>query len=231
MARLGRFFIPGTPLYVLQRGNDNREVFSTPGEYARFREWLHEGAAANGCAIHAYVLMPNHVCLLTTPRHERSLPKTMQSLGRRYVHHFNAAHGRSGTLWEGRYRATLIEAHAYLLDCMRFIEGEPVRMELAAHPAEYEWSSYRANALGDYDALVKAHELYTGLGATPSLRQQAYRHLFDRGLSEEFVALLHAATTGGWPLGSDQFKQDVARALGRRVAPLLRGRPPRHNAR
>jgi putative transposase len=113
---------------------------------------------------------------------------------------------------------------------MRYIESDPVRLKLVGDPGEYQWSSYRANALGDYDSLVKAHEIYAGLGATPLLRQQAYRRLFDRGLSEEFIMVLRAATNGAWPLGSDRFKQRISEALGRRVVPLSKGRPPRPDA-
>lgn len=227
MARLGRYFIPGLPLHVVQRGNDRRAIFFAPADYERYQEWLHAASAASGCAIHAYALLQNQVHLLVTPRNESSLPKTMQSLGRRYVRHVNAAYGRSGTLWEGRYHATLIEAEAHLFDCMRYIELAAVRAKLAAHPDEYRWSSYGSNALGNYDPLVKPHPLYVDLAKNPLQRQRAYRALYDRKLTEEFIAALRAATKGGWPLGSDRFKQKVALALGRRVVPLSKGRPPR----
>ena len=227
MARLGRYFVPGLPLHVLQRGNDRRAIFFGPPDYARYREWLHAASLNHGCAIHAYVFMPNYVRLLVTPRDEFSLPKTMQSLGRRYVRHVNSAYGRSGTLWEGRYHAALIDPEAYLFDCMRFIELNPVHAKLVGHPSEYEWSSFRANALGQYDPLVRTHSRYADLGINPSQRQRAYRALFDHNLTDEFVAALAAATNGGWPLGSDQFKREVAQAVGRRVMPLSKGRPPR----
>jgi putative transposase len=230
MARLGRYFIPGLPLHVVQRGNDRGAIFFASADYEHYREWLHAASAANGCAIHAYVLLSNQVHLLVTPRHESSLPKTMQSLGRRYVRHVNAAYGRSGTLWEGRYHATLIDPDAYLFDCMRYIELAPVRAKLAARPDEYRWSSYGSNALGNYDPLVKPHALYVDLAKKPLQRQRAYRALYDKKLTDEFIAALRGATNGGWPLGSDLFKQKVALALGRRVVPLSKGRPPRNDA-
>jgi len=230
MARLGRYFVPGQPLYLVQRGNDRRAIFFAPADYERYHEWLHAASTANGCAIHAYAFLQNQVHLLATPRDESSLPKTMQSLGRRYVRHVNVAYGRSGTLWEGRYHATLIEPEAYLFDCMRYIELAPVRAKLVAHAKEHRWSSYGSNALGKYDPLVKAHGLYADLAKTPPQRQRAYRALYDRDLSDEFMTALRAATKGGWPLGSDRFKQKVALALGRRVVPLSKGRPPRTGA-
>jgi putative transposase len=230
MARLGRYFVPGQPLHLVQRGNDRRAIFFAPADYERYHEWLHAASAANGCAIHAYALLPNQVHMLVTPRSESSLPKTMQSLGRRYVRHVNAAYGRSGTLWEGRYRATLIDPDACLFDCMRYIELSPVRTKLAAHPKEYRRSSYGSNALGTYDPLVKAHPLYVDLAKTPLQRQRAYRALYDEKLTEEFIAAVRAATNGGWPLGSDRFKQKIALALGRRVVPLSKGRPRRTGA-
>jgi putative transposase len=230
MARLGRYFIPGLPLHVVQRGNDRGAIFFASADYEHYREWLHAASAANGCTIHAYVLLSNQVHLLVTPRHESSLPKTMQSLGRRYVRHVNAAYGRSGTLWEGRYHATLIDPDAYLFDCMRYIELAPVRAKLAARPDEYRWSSYGSNALGNYDPLVKPHALYVDLAKKPLQRQRAYRALYDKKLTDEFIAALRGATNGGWPLGSDLFKQKVALALGRRVVPLSKGRPPRNDA-
>jgi putative transposase len=227
MARLGRYFVPGQPLHVIQRGNDHRSIFFAPDDYARYREWLHGASVMNGCAIHAYVLMPNHVHLLVTPRDEDSLPKTMQALGRRYVRHVNWVYGRSGTMWEGRYRAALIDAQNCLLACMRYIELNPVRAKLAAHPRDYQWSSYRAHALGEYDALVRDHELYLDLGPDGARRQSAYQTLFDEVLDEEFIAVLRTATNGGWAVGGDRFKQEIALALGRRVVPLPKGRPPR----
>ncbi len=225
MARLGRCFISGQPLHVIQRGNDRRNIFFAPDDYARYREWLQLAAVANGCTIHAYVLMPNHVHLLVTPQEEDSLPKTMQSLGRRYVRHVNWVYGRSGTMWEGRYRAAMIDPDTALLACMRYIELNPVRAKLAREPRDYQWSSYRSNAFGEHDALVTRHEQYCALGPDGPQRQAAYMALFDEALDEEFVATLRAATNGGWPFGGDRFKQQIAQSLGRRVEPLPRGRP------
>jgi putative transposase len=224
MARLVRSFLPDQALHVIQRGNNRQAVFFDAEDAAHYREWLVEAVSEYGCAVHAYVLMPNHVHLLLTPRAADSLPRAMQSLGRRYVRYVNARHGRSGTLWEGRYRAAPID-DAHLLPCCRYIELNPVRAEIVRQARQHRWSSYRANAEGAEDALLTAHAVQTQLGVTPEARCAAYRALFETPLDESFVAALRQATNGGWALGDAAFQQRIAAALGRRVTPLPRGRP------
>ncbi|MDE2229159.1 MAG: transposase [Alphaproteobacteria bacterium] len=230
MARLGRYFLPGQPLHVIQRGNNRDAIFFCDADYVRYRDWLAEAAGEYGCTIHAYALMTNHVHLLATPTRTDSLPRTMQSLGRRYVRHVNAAYRRTGTLWEGRYRAAPIDSDAYFLACCRYIELNPVRAGMVARPRDYPWSSWRAHALGADDALAREHPLYRALGRTAAERQQAYGALFRRPLDAAFVDELRAATNGGWALGSERFKRQIAEAMRRRVAPLPRGRPARERA-
>jgi putative transposase len=225
MARLGRYFLPDQPLHVIQRGNNREPTFFCDDDYIRYREWLGAAAADHGCSIHAYVLMTNHVHLLATPERADSIPRMMQSLGRRYVRHVNFTYRRTGTLWEGRYRAAPIDGEAYFLACCRYIELNPVRAGMVGHPREYSWSSYRANALGALDALVSIHPLYRALARTVAERRSAYRALFRSSLDVGFVDALRAATNGGWALGNERFKLQIARALKRRVAPLPRGRP------
>lgn len=225
MARLPRFFVPGVPLHIIQRGNNRQKLFSQITDYNVYLDWLKEAAHMHGCAIHAYVLMTNHVHLLVTPTHEESVPKTFQSLGRRYVQYFNAAYERTGTLWEGRYRATLIESEAYLLTCYRYIELNPVRAEMVRHPREYRWSSYSYHADGKSNSLLTPHSLYQRLGSNGTARQQAYRALFRQHLSGETLDIIREATNKAWLLGSDKFKDRLAKKLDRRVAPLPRGRP------
>ena len=170
---------------------------------------------------------------LVTPETAESLPGAMQSLGRRYVRHINAAYRRTGTLWEGRYRATPIDAEDYFLACCRYIELNPVRACMVAYPRDYPWSSWRAHAQGVADPLAADHPLYRGLGATAAERQAAYRALFRAALGEEFVEALRAATNGGWALGGERFKRKVAKVSGRRAEPLSAGRPrkPREDAK
>jgi putative transposase len=225
MARLGRYFLPDQPLHIIQRGNNREQVFYCEDDYLRYREWLVVAAADHGCAIHAYVLMTNHVHLLATPARVDSVPRMMQSLGRRYVRHINIAYRRTGTLWEGRYRAAPIDSDAYFLSCCRYIELNPVRARMVRHPREYPWSSYAVHALGATDAVVTAHPLYRSLGRSGADRQSAYRGLFRSALDTGFVDALRAATNGGWALGNERFKKRIAKALKRRVVPLPKGRP------
>jgi len=227
MARRARYFLADHPLHVIQRGNNRQSVFFTEADYAHYRDWLTAAAAEYGCAIHGYVLMTNHVHLLATPHTPESLPRTMQALGRRYVRYVNSIHGRTGTLWEGRYRAAPIDSEAHFLACCRYIELNPVRARMVRHPRDYRWSSYRAHAHGAGDALVSDHDLYHRLGANQVARQTAYRALFRAALDDDFLDALRTATNGGWALGDARFQRQVADALGRRVTPLPRGRPPR----
>ena len=224
MARLGRYFLPDQPLHVIQRGNNRQPIFFRRDDYRRLHAWLAEAAAVHDCAVHAYVLMTNHLHLLVTPGSRQSLPRTMQALGRRYVRHVNAASRRTGTLWEGRYRAAPIDSEAYFLACCRYIELNPVRAGIVAHPDDYRWSSYRAHARGAADALVRDHALYRGLGRSAADRRGAYRALFGPPLDPAFLDALRAATNGGWALGDQRFKRHLAAAVGRRAAPLPRGR-------
>ncbi len=154
--------------------------------------------------------MTNHVHLLVTPRDENSLPRMMQSLGRRYVRHINGLYRRSGTLWEGRYRAAPIDSEAYFLACCRYIELNPVRAGMVDHPRAYRWSSYRAHADGAAAALLGEHAIYRALGRGGEARRKAYRALFRGALDGEFVAALRAATNGGWALGDARFAQQIA---------------------
>lgn len=227
MARLGRYFLPDQPLHVIQRGNNRQKIFFSDGDRETYLAWLLAAAREYGCRIHAYVLMTNHVHLLLTPEAADSLPRLMQSLGRRYVRYLNHAHGRTGTLWEGRYRAAPIDSEAYLLACCRYIELNPVRAGMARHPRQHRWSSHGANALGRPDPLVSPHPLYRALGRSSAERQAAYRALFRERLAEDFVDSLRGATNGGWALGDAAFKRRVAKAARRRAEPLPRGRPRR----
>ena len=179
MARLPRYFAEGQAQHIIQRGNNREPIFADDSDTHFYYECLQEAAEQQGLAIHAYVLMTNHVHILATPDMEQSIGKTLQSLGRRYVQYFNQTYGRTGTLWEGRYRATLIDSERYLLACMRYIELNPVRAGMVKHPLNYSWSSYAANARGEEDELVSPHSLYRRLGRNPQARQSAYRQLLS----------------------------------------------------
>ncbi len=229
MARLPRFFLLGQPLHVIQRGNNRDPIFAADADYRFYLRCLQEAAETHLLTIHAYVLMTNHVHLLVTPETELSLSKTLQSIGRRYVQYFNFTYQRTGTLWEGRYKSTLIDSAKYLLTCMRYIEMNPVRANIVAHPSDYPWSSYRANAQGNADGLVVRHGLYRRLGLTDDERESAYRQLFRAQVSKADVKAIRDATNKGWVLGDSRFSKKVEVLTTRRATPLPRGRPRREN--
>jgi putative transposase len=221
MARLGRFFIEGQPLH------DRAPVFFADDDYAQYRQWLIAAAEDYGLIVHAHVFMTNHVHLLVTPQTAESLPRTMQSLGRRYVRYVNALYRRTGTLWEGRYRAAPIDSEEYFVASCRYIELNPVRARMVAHPRQYRWSSYRAHAEGADDALARFHDAFRRLGRSVAERQAAYRALIRETLDPAFVDALRDATNGGWALGGERFRKQAAAASHRRAAPLPPGPKPK----
>ena len=227
MARLPRYVIPGQPQHIIQRGNNRTAIFVSEEDYSFYLDCLREAAESNELAIHAYVLMTNHVHLLATPNQETSIGKTLQSLGRRYVQHFNYTHRRTGTLWEGRYKATIIDSEAYLLTCSRYIEMNPVRAGMVAHPREYPWSSYHWHAEGKVDGLLTDHNLYRKLGRNQEERRSTYRALFRAHLGETTLEEIREATNKGWALGDHRFRVQVEALSGGRTAPLPKGRPTR----
>ena len=219
MARLPRYVIPGQPQHVIQRGNNRQNIFSADKDYRFYLEKLFDAANKHHCDIHAYVLMSNHVHLLVTPHTEDGIGKMMQMLGRYYVQYFNECYKRTGTLWEGRYRATLIDSEHYLLVCMRYIELNPVRANnMVKHPAEYPWSSNACSALGEVDKLVTPQLEYRRLGKQKEDRLKAYRQLFRSCLPEATIAALREATNKAWVLGSDRFKDRIANKVERAVS-------------
>jgi putative transposase len=224
MARQPRYTIPEQPQHVIIRGNNRDPVFYADQDYQLYLERLKEACEKHNCDVHAYVLMTNHVHLLVTPHSQNGIAKAIQMLGRYYVQYFNYTYKRTGTLWEGRYKATLVDSENYLLTCYRYIELNPVRAEgMANHPSEYPWSSYRRNALGYDDPLVVPHKEYLRLGCSSEIRQAAYRALFKSHISERTLQEIREATNKAWVLGSSYFKERIAAQLDRPVTPSNRG--------
>jgi len=227
MPRKPRFTLPGVPQHVIQRGNNRDPCFLAEPDYQRYLEDLAGAADKAGCEIHAYVLMTNHVHLLLTPREAHAIGWTMQALGRRYVYYVNRTYGRTGTLWEGRYKASLVDSDAYLLTCMRYIELNPVRAGMVTHAGEYRWSSYGANAQARPDPLLAPHALYTALGDSDPERQFAYRELFRCHVGEAQLHAIREALNHELVLGRSYYKDRVEAMARRQARPGVRGRPAR----
>ena len=200
-------------------------MFASTTDYLVFRSCLLSAIARFNCAVHAYVLMTNHVHLLMSSTDSSGISRVMQSVGRRYVRYFNDRYQRTGTLWEGRYRATVIDTESYLFSCLRYIEENPLRAGMVREPAGYRWSSYGFNALGREDPLVTPHEGYIALGPSAARRQSAYRALLRTPNDRSIQEALRDATNHAWALGSEAFRCEVSR-YGRRAAPRPPGPPP-----
>ena len=225
MPRRARIVLPDVPMHVIQRGNNKQACFFRETDYSLYLEWLGESALKTGCQIHAYVLMTNHVHLLITALSPDSAGQLMKQLGQRYVQYINRTYRRSGTLWEGRYRSCLVQSDRYALCCYRYIELNPVRARIVEHPAEYRWSSYRSNALGERNPFIQPLSAYEALGTNSCQRERCYRELLSTPLSSELTEEIRGATNGNYVLGTEQFQQRVASTLGRRVVRGAPGRP------
>jgi len=225
MPRPLRYTIPGVPQHVVQRGNNRQPTFFDAQDYRLYLECLREASERHQVAVHAYVLMTNHVHLLLTPGTADGIAKMFQSVGRRYVLWVNRTYRRSGTLWEGRHKASVIHADRYLLACQRYIELNPVRASMVAKPEDYPWSSYRWHAFGHPDPLVVDHPLYAGLSNDPESRQASYRALFSLDIDKTTLDCIRSSTERCSVLGNDRFRGEIEQVISRRVPNTQRGRP------
>jgi putative transposase len=225
MPRRARLTVSGVPWHIVQRGNNRCACFYAPADYEYYLSTLGEQAQKYGCAVHAYVMMTNHVHLLCTPQRDDSVAQLMKNLGQRYVQYVNRTHRRSGTLWEGRYRSCLTQSETYVMTCYKYIELNPVRAKMVLHPRDYRWSSYGANAEGKRDPILTPHSLYMRLGLNGAQREAAYRGLFEVDLDSNQIAAIRKATNGNYVLGDGRFQAQIGRELRRRVVPGKSGRP------
>jgi putative transposase len=225
MARLPRLTLPGYPHHVIQRGNNRQPIFASGADRAFLLALLAENASKFRVAIHAYVLMDNHFHLLVTPETAVGLPQMMQAVGRRYVRYFNDLQGRTGTLWEGRYKSNLIQSERYLLACMIYIDLNPVRAGLVADPKDYPWSSHGHYVGLRSDRLVVPHPLVWQLGNTPFAREVAYAEMVRSGLAAQQQVALTRSALSGWALGDADFVADLQKRTERRLSPAQPGRP------
>ncbi len=225
MPRLPRFFVDGVPQHVVQRGHNGQDIFLDDEDRTDYATTLNQLRQRHGCAIHAYVLMDNHVHLLLTPAREDSLPGLLQALNGGYTRRFNRRHGRRGTIWEGRYHASLVDTERYLLACSRYIELNPVRAGLVAGPGDFRWSSYAANALGRADPMVTPHPVYLELATDPAGRQAEYRALVEAGLTPELLDELRSGIAHDHAVGGTRFLELLGLRFGQTMGRRKRGRP------
>jgi putative transposase len=225
MARLPRLTVPGYAHHIIQRGNNRQAIFATPADYELLLALVDEHARKQHVAVHAYVLMSNHMHLLATPETVDGIPQMMQAVGRRYVRNYNLRQQRTGTLWEGRYKSNLIQAERYLLACMVYMDLNPVRAGMVVDPADYSWSSHQHYVGRRADKLITPHPLYWELGNTPFSRDEAYVSLVRAGVSDQQKRALTDSAMRGWALGEPDYIADLQRRTERRVSPAPAGRP------
>jgi len=225
MPRKPRFFLPGVAAHIVQRGHSRQPIFFEDNDYRGYLKWLSEAADRYQCYIHAYVLMTNHVHILATPKSSDGISRMMQYVGRQYVLYINYLYGSTGTIWEGRYKASLVYDAEFLLTCMRYIELNPVRANMVNHPRKYPWSSYRANGEGKRDDLLTQHEIYMKLANSMDQRRANYRALFEAYIEEGDLKQIRSAWLTGTPLGNDYFKREIEQKLQCKVGQTRRGRP------
>ena len=224
MPRRPRHYLPGLPYHIVQRGNNRQPCFFESEDHQDYLLLWQEVSKRYGVHVHAYCLMTNHIHFLATPTHPDSLSSTLKVVGSRYAQQANRKYQRSGTLWEGRHRASLIQTERYLLSCYRYIELNPVRAGMVEFPEDYQWSSYITNSRGEHSWLVP-HQEYLSLGITPIARQQAYRGLFKVQLDNHELNLLRKAAHYSLPVGDDRFYRSIESELGMRLGQMERGRP------
>jgi putative transposase len=227
MPRQPRIDLPGLPQHVIARGNNRQSCFFTDTDRATYLHYLLVAARNNECSVHAYVLMGNHVHLLVTGSRQGAVGRMMQSVGRRYVRALNNVLDRTGTLFEGRYRASPVESQAYFLACMRYIELNPVRAGMVGRPASYRWSSHRFNIGSEPSSLVTPHPEYLQLGIDMAARSRAYRALFDCPLSITEIEKIREHANKGRVLGRPEFLASLEKDLNRCVKIRPAGRPAR----
>ena len=225
MPRKPRMYLPDIPAHVVQRGNNRDACFFCDDDYQYYLEVLGQGLRRYDVHLHAYCLMTNHVHLLMTPEDEDGISRVMQHIGRLYVQYVNKTYRRSGTLWEGRHKASLVDADNYLLKCYRYIEMNPVNAGMVSTPDAYRWSSYRHHAWGKANSLVNDHVLYKELANSPESRQYLYRELFKTQIPESDIHVINESLSFNYPLGNERFRAQIEEALGRAVGQRQRGRP------
>ncbi len=215
MARLPRIVIPNQPLHIMHRGNNKQNIFESEEDMTRIKEDIAHALSKSDCHLHAYVIMSNHLHLLITPADKVQLSRFMQTMANRYVRFFNATRKRTGTIWEGRFKSCLIDSENYLFTLYRYIEMNPVKAHMVKDIADYPWSSYRHNALGEKDSLITEHELYQNLAESSALRVENYQKLFNTVNCSDLEQQITEATMRGEVYGTREFHHEISQLISR----------------
>ena len=224
MPRRPRMYIPGFPYHIVQRGNNRKACFLDQESYAFYLELWRELSQRYGVKVHAYCLMTNHIHFLVTPECENAISSTMKVIGSRYAYYINKRHKRTGTLWEGRHKSSLVQSDRYLLTCYRYIELNPVRAAMVERPEEYPWSSYGVNAWGDI-GWIAPHAEYLRLGSTSQERCLSYRQLFRQHLGQDDLHLIRKSAQYCQPISDDRFREEISQRYGLEFGYAQKGRP------
>lgn len=227
MPRPLRLNIPGQPQHITQRGNNRQACFYADSDYRHYLELLDKACRRHECSLHAYVLMTNHVHLLMTPSTPEGVSRVMQDVGRDFVRTINQDYHRTGTLWEGRYKSSVVDTDNYCLTCYRYIELNPVRAGMIRRPGDYSWTSYHDNALGRSTGMITPHDCWLLLGEDDTARRDAYRDLFREKLEHQDIAHIRESIWTGLPTGNDLFRREIEKALSIKLGHGKRGRPKR----
>ena len=215
MARLSRIVIPNQPLHIIHRGNNRQDIFKSEDDMLRIKEDIKHSLSKSDCSLHAYVIMTNHLHLLITPKSKEQLAIFMQSMVNRYVRYFNAIHHRTGTIWEGRFKSCLVDSEHYLFTLYKYIEMNPIKANMVKSIADYQWSSYRHNALGYTDSLITEHPLYKDLGTDKKQQCESYKEMFEQLHTTKQDSRITEATMRGEVLGSDGFHSKISMLISR----------------
>jgi putative transposase len=225
MARLPRLYAPAIAQHIVQRAAVGRRLFMDTDDYAIFIDLLRDAARTHGLSIHAFVLLPQRLELVATPASRESTARTLQAVARRFVPRINQKSALAGTLWQGRFRSTLIDADDYLLAVMRYVESRPVAEGLVPEPADWHWSSFAHHVGHGAQSIIMDHAIYWSLSDTPFERQAVYRAMMDRGLDAALAERIGKAAELGWALGGERFVASLKEVANRRPHPAPRGRP------
>jgi len=231
MPRKPRMYLPDIPCHVIQRGNNREASFFSDQDYQFYLECLFDASQRYEVLVHAYVLMTNHVHMLMTPARKESISLTLQSIGRRYVQYINKEYRRTGTLWESRHKSSLVDEDNYLLKCMRYIELNPVRANMVVHPGDYRWSSFQCNGNNCFNKIITNHEIFNSLGSSAEVCSKFYRALFEKELDQGDINLIRNAALFSMPTGNSRFKEQIEKAMCRKLGHAKRGRPFKESVR